>query len=137
MSFRIQQSPAFWSEIAFEVTPEEGGKPKEWKISVYFPRLNRDEFRLWLDHIGDDKVEDYDLATELLLGTWKRAVYKNEPEKYAEITPAKWKGVTDEEDNPLPISEGNVRALLTNTVGVDSAIVKKFIKEIGRAGTKN
>src|SRR5213592_4455516 len=116
--FRVTQSPLFWSTVEVEIIPEEGGKPKKFNFDQQFPRLTSAEFKAFADWINRDKVEDPVAVRSLLTGEWKRVVYPHaEPDSdQAKLQRMKWRGVVDEKDQPLEASDGNIDALLTNTV---------------------
>lgn len=139
--FRVTQSPTFWSTVEIDVVPEDGGKPKKFPFDQQFPRLSSDEFRVFAEAVQKDRLEDPVCARLLMTGEWKRVVYPNDVPTDEEarkkwFVRMKWRGVVDEQDQPLEPSDGNIDRLLNN-VGVAAVIVKKFFDDIGKAGAKN
>ena len=111
--FKVTQSPTFWATVRAEVQDENGKKIEAtWKQQ--FKRLPVSEVQSMTEDIQEKKQQDADFLVQVTTD---------------------WKEVGDEEGQPLPYSEVELRKLVD--AGFSRAMLDAFYGGYPKAKVKN
>lgn len=111
--FKVTQSPTFWATVRAEVR-DENGKQLEVNWKQQFKRLPVSEVQAMTEVIQENKQHDADFLTQVTTD---------------------WKEVGDEDGNPLPCSEDELRKLVD--AGFSRAMLDAFYGGYPKAKVKN
>lgn len=90
MAFVLKQSDTFFWPVSFDV-PENGGKHRRQTFDAEFRRLPQSRLKELGELLGQNEISDSDAVAEMLCG---------------------WRGVTDDQGEEIPFSDGMMRQLL-------------------------
>lgn len=111
--FQISQSNLYWFPVVVEMTDSDG-KKKKFDFDAQFERISQDEFNelFRAREEGEAGLKDADVVERVFRG---------------------WRRVQDANGADAPVTPENRIALL-NVLGVQSAIIRAYVKSLGIEG---